>query len=90
MASQGEFFEILSTFGANVRIIHNKMNVEYKIQETLIFTIYSFLPRSPSEIGRAVISQGKSVVIDYFLVFIGVHPVRYAKPLSHGVNSWLI
>jgi len=25
-----------------------------------------------------------------FLVFIRVHPVRQAKTLSHGVNSWLI
>ena len=42
----------------------------------LLLTIFSFLPRLPREIGKAVISQGKSAVYVYFLVII-------------RVNSWL-
>ena len=80
-------------FGVKFSIIRNKLNIEYKKQETLTFaiydlrvTIFSFLPRSPHEIGTAGISQGKSAKNEKFElknakmrvnpVFIGVHPMR--------------
>ena len=59
-------------------VVSGIVNFELRMENFAIydlrFTIFSFLPCSPREIGKAVISWGKSAksaVIDYFLVFIG-------------------